>query len=400
MVVMHLDKVVPSRVHGAARRARGKGLGSQQIVLGGGVEGLEVVQLLVVRQWLRRWQGRGVLTGGGGSTLQASKLLGQLVYPNGLLKVRVPRHVRVIVAGIGVGQVAGVVTHLAALDLRATCTTSSVVDELHLVGIPLQTAAEHYVDIVRARRQVDVRGRELFGGALIQVGFLRTGSVIALETLGRIAGGCVRGVGIIVIRIRILTLLEVVLVLKLQGVRGLKGIVLRVVQDITGRGIALGEILMDVLAGDLQILVQVAVALYVVVVVAAAVVVRLAGILVEHHRGGGLLLELAVIAAGAALAAATSLAASPLPGRRRRGAGTLIIDGGATRDLPAGLHLRFRFGHLPGIQLVLLAVPLTTHSTHSSLHLRGRPAIGQEAPADWRWRTSVLRQLGAAQGAL
>lgn len=380
---MHLHKVVAGGIHGTGeRRTRRQGL-RQQIVLGGGIEGLKVMQLLVVGQWLRRGQRRGVLTGGRGATesqlhsLRTSKLLGQLVNAQRLVEVRVPGHVGVVIAGIGVGQVARMVTlaaHFGASCSSSSCSTTPVVDELHLVGIPLQAAAKHNVDVVRARRQVDVRGRELLRGALVEIRLLGAGPVVALEALGGVTRGSVRGVRIVVGRI-LLALLEVVLVLELQGVARLEGIVLGVVQDVAGRGIALGQVLVDVLAGDLQVLIQVAVALDVVVVVAAAIVVGLARILVEHHRGRGLLLELAVVVP-AALAPPATLAAATLPGSCRRGAGSLIVHrggalparfsgaGAGAGDLPAGLLLRLRFGHLPGIQLVLL---LSLGTAHGSL---------------------------------
>lgn len=169
---------------------------------------------------------------------------------------------------------------------------------------------------------------------------------------------------------------------------------------------------MDVLAGYLQVLVQIAVALYVVVVVAAAIVVRIAGVLVEHHCGGGLLFELAMVVATppAAPAATTPLAAPPLPGGGCRSARTLIINGactlparlgcgGAGGDFPAGFLFGFGLWHLPGIQLILRLF-FGSLATDSSFQFRGRPAICQEAPAYGGGGTGILRQLRAAQGSL
>lgn len=55
MVVMHLHEIITSGIYRAGEWGSGRQGLRQQIVLGGGIEGLEVVQLLVVCQrWWRR----------------------------------------------------------------------------------------------------------------------------------------------------------------------------------------------------------------------------------------------------------------------------------------------------------------------------------------------------------
>lgn len=62
----------------------------------------------------------------------------------------ISRHVRVIITGIGVGQVAGMVA-LTSYFAGGASSAPSVVDEFHLIGIPLQAAAEYNIYVVRAR---------------------------------------------------------------------------------------------------------------------------------------------------------------------------------------------------------------------------------------------------------
>lgn len=254
--------------------------------------------------------------------MQASELLRQLIDAQRLLEVRIARHVCVVVAGISVGQIASMMRlradqRIGSFSLRAT----AIVNELHLVGVALLSAAEHNVDVVAAARQVDVAWRLRLcgglhpGGALIQIRLLATAAVVAalvaLETFTRITRGGVCSVGVVVVGGAAgVALLKVVLVLELKCIARLEGIVLGVVEHIAHIRIALGQVLMYILAGYLQVLIQIRVALYVVV---ATVVERLPLlVLMEQHRRG--LLELAVI-----VAATTSPGCS-------RGAWPVVID--------------------------------------------------------------------------
>lgn len=344
--------------------------------------------------------------------MQASKLLGQLIDAQWLLEVRVARHVSVIIAGISVRQIARMMCLRAdqcigGIPLRA----AAIVNELHLVRIALLPAAEHNVDVVAAARQVDVAGRQWLRrglhprGVLIEIRLLAgAGAVIAtlvtLETLSSITGGSVCGVGIVVVGRT--SLLEIVLVLELECIARLEGIVLGIVEHIAHIRITLGQILMYILAGYLQILIQIRVALYIVVATVVECLTLL--ILMEQHCRG--LLELTVIVAATTLASSCRstwpiIVDGALPSAAAgvlRVAATAGCSGGRCQ-LATRLHLRL--GHVPRIKFLWLLRCLS-NSTHSALDLQfcWRLAIGKEAPAYGRRRTGIFGQLLIAQRSL